>query len=75
MWNNLKFLLPFLIIGFSFSCRTIKPVNGGAPIKILNTKKLMDSIHHHEPKMNWANRPRNRARTFPLRGNVCSLAG
>ena len=54
MWNNLKFLLPLLIIGFSFSCRTIKPVNGGAPIKILNTKKLMDSIHHHEPKMKWA---------------------
>ena len=54
MWNNLKFLLPLLIIGLSFSCRTIKPVNGGAPIKILNTKKLMDSIHHHEPKMKWA---------------------
>ena len=30
IWNNLKFLLPFLIIGLSFSCRTIKPVNGGA---------------------------------------------
>ena len=53
IWSKYHIVLLFSVCGFILSCKSIKPVENEKDKKILNTKKLVDSIKHYECEVEW----------------------
>ena len=53
MWSKKHIVLLFFMSGFILSCKSIKPVENEKDKKILNTKKLVDSIKKYECEVEW----------------------
>ncbi|MEC7084219.1 MAG: DUF4292 domain-containing protein [Bacteroidota bacterium] len=53
IWSKYHTVLLFFVGGFILSCKSIKPVENEKDKKILNTKKLVDSIKEYECEVEW----------------------
>ena len=53
IWSKYHIVFLFSVCGFIFSCKSIKPIESEKEKKIINTKKLVDSIKHYECKAKW----------------------
>ena len=53
IWSKYHIVLLFFMVGFILSCKSIKPVENEKEKKILNTKKLEDSIKEYECEVEW----------------------
>ena len=53
IWSKYHIVLLFFMGGFILSCKSIKPVENEKDKKILNTKKLVDSIKEYECEVEW----------------------
>ncbi len=53
IWSKYYTVLLFFVGGFILSCKSIKPVENEKDKKILNTKKLVDSIKEYECEVEW----------------------
>lgn len=53
IWSKYHIVLLFFMGGFILSCKSIKPVENKKDKKILNTKKLVDSIKEYECEVEW----------------------
>ena len=53
IWSKYHIVFLFSVCGFIFSCKSIKPIESEKDKKIINTKKLVDSIKHYECKAKW----------------------
>ena len=53
IWSKYHIVLLFFVGGFILSCKSIKPVENEKDKKILNTKKLVESIKEYECEVEW----------------------
>ena len=53
IWSKYHTVLLFFVGGFILSCKSIKPVENEKDKKILNAKKLVDSIKEYECEVEW----------------------